>query len=241
MDETSGVPEGSRNLVRLAPDGRRDPEFISDVMDVDALVDTEAGGHVAANGVIPRLNWILPGGGRDPGYQSLNRLNPDPIVGPVPLLRGDDGDIYVGIGPRASLASVGLVGLAMAARIPASGIVDVTFAPTGVPAGYTTALAWNAEGRLVAAFVAEGQALSRLYVFRPDPDQVLAEPRVVEGQLRATLATLSGRRYALEARSPELSGPWQRVDEFEGDGFLRTLSVPLNNTVPRFIRVQRIH
>ncbi|MBL9176053.1 MAG: immunoglobulin domain-containing protein, partial [Verrucomicrobiales bacterium] len=240
LDGSSGVPEGSRNLVRLAPDGRRDPEFISDVMVVDALVDTEAGGHVAANGVIPRLNWILPGGGRDPGYQSLNRLNPDPIVGPLPLLRGDYGDVYVGIGPRASLDSVGQVGLAVAARLPASGIVDVTFAPTGVPACYTTALAWNAEGRLVAASVAEGQALSRLYVFRPDPDQVLAEPRVVEGQLQATLATLSGRRYALETRSPGLSGPWQRVEEFDGDGFLRSVSVALDGTAPRYVRVQRI-
>ena len=240
LDATSGVLEGSRNLVRLAPDGGRDPEFVSDVGIVDALVDTEAGGHVAANGQLPLLDWILPGGGRDPGYQSLNRLRPEPIVGPLALLRGDYGDVYVGIGPRASLDNVGQVGLAVAARLPASGIVDVTFAPTGVPACYTTALAWNAEGRLVAATVAEGQALSRLYVFRPDPDQVLAEPRVVEGQLRATLATLSGRRYALETRSPELAGPWQRVEEFEGDGFLRALSVPLDSAAPRFVRVQRI-
>ncbi|MFO1458345.1 MAG: hypothetical protein U1G08_02980 [Verrucomicrobiota bacterium] len=242
LDATSGVPEGSRNLVRLAPNGGRDPEFISDVGIVDALVDTEAGGHVAANRVLPLLDWILPGGGRDPGYQSLNRLRPDLFVGlgPLPLLRGDYGDVYVGIGPRASLDNVGQVGLAVAARLPASGIVDVSFAPTGVPAGYTTALAWNAEGRLVAASMVEGQALSRLYVFRPDPDQVLAEPRVVEGQFRATLATLPGRRYALETRSPDLAGPWQRVEEFEGDGFVRALSVSLDGTGPRFVRVQRI-
>ncbi|MBX3731996.1 MAG: hypothetical protein KF791_05330 [Verrucomicrobiae bacterium] len=193
-----------------------------------------------AHDLVPRLNWILPAGIRDPGYQSLNRLIPDLAFGPLPLQRGDLGDVYVGLGPLARLEDVGRVGLAVAARIPASGIVDDTFAPTSVPVGYTTALAWSAEGRLVAASLVQGQALSMLYVFRPDPDRVLAEPRVVEGQLRATLATLSGRRYALETRSPDLPGAWRHVEELEGDGYLRTLSVPLDNAAPQFVRVRRI-
>lgn len=238
-DEARGVPEGSRNLVRLTREGRRDPDFVSDAGPVEALVDAESGGHVVAHSLTPGLNWILPAGSRDPGYQSLNRLIPNRVFGPLPLQRGDLGDVYVGLGPLATL-EYPFVGLAVAARIPASGTVDETFAPTSAPVGYTTALAWSAEGRLVAASLVQGQALSMLYVFRPDPDRALADPRVVEGQLRATLATLSGRRYALETRSPDLPGAWQRVEELEGDGYLRTLSIPLDNAAPRFVRVQRI-
>ena len=166
----------------------------------------------SAAGLDPARRWARS------GIPSLNRLRPDLFVGlgPPPLLRGDYGDVYVGIGPRASLDNVGQVGLAVAARLPASGIVDVSFAPTGVPR--VTRPRWRGmprvgwwrrpwwKGRRFPASMSSGPIRTR---FWRNP-----EWWKVSSARHWQRFPVAGTPWKLDRRIS--AGPWQRVEEFEG-------------------------
>ncbi|MBN9689625.1 MAG: hypothetical protein J0M24_05250 [Verrucomicrobia bacterium] len=88
------------------------------------------------------------------------------------------------------------------------------------------------EGSLLVGRTESDDVTSRAVIQRLvlDPDRQLRNPTVENGVLRGSLATQTGTRYRIQSR-PALNGaPSVPVETLEGDGFERTVELPVTGS-----------
>ncbi|MBN8246175.1 MAG: hypothetical protein J0L84_01885 [Verrucomicrobia bacterium] len=214
-------------LQRLLSDGSRDPAFVAGanrwneffILPGDSLLvglppqplDSEGGRQTAfdlADLSVPGVS--LP---RLPGFQMI-------------LLPGGG---VIAPASRRSDSQMELV------RWHANGTLDDTFQLVfglrfDSPPEVRSMVATPGGAVLVAlmdSHAANPDAVHRLRRLLPDPDTVFSNARLVDNRLDATVATQRGATYEIYLRS-RLDAPNRtRVDAFDGDGYLRTVALPV--------------
>ncbi|MCW5557541.1 MAG: hypothetical protein KIT22_06900 [Verrucomicrobiae bacterium] len=220
-------PSDPVRLRRLLPDGTRDPAFGADTQ------------------------WWLTQFFLQPGDTLMAGFPPQRLdAGGAPLMDFDLVDLSVpGISfparlglSLAPLPDGGLVASALRnsvgtlelVRWHSNGDLDTAFQSVigrRFEGPEVRSLAVMADGTVVfATLTPNTSSVDTAYRLRrllPDPDTFLGNPRLQDGRLEATLATQPGVAYEFYLRARLDSGSGTRVDGFTGDGYVRTLSVPV--------------
>ena len=218
---------GTFGLQRLMPDGALDPTFSPDatpwnqffVLPGDSLLAGLPPQHLDADG--------SPVAAFDLADLSVPGLSPNSLLDMNMVLLPQGGVIAPAL--RRSNSHLELV------RWRESGVLDDTFRLTfgrrfDNPLEVRS-MALMPDGSVVLATMEtnrpETESSFRLRRVLPDPDTSFGGARLVGSHLEATVATQHGATYEIYLRSRLDSAARTRVDGFAGDGYVRTISLPL--------------
>jgi len=213
-------------LQRLLPDGKRDPAFGEENPWLSQFF-IQPGDTLLAGFPPQRLDVE---GGLMTDFDLVDLSVPGTSF-PAPLSLSmaalPDGGL-VAAALRQSSGTVELV------RWHDDGVLDTTFQSAigqRAEGPHIESLALMSDGTVVFVILTQDVPNSatayHLRRLLPDPDASLGNPRLQGDRLEATLATQPGVTYELYLRNRLDSGTGTRVDGFTGDGYVRTLSIPM--------------